>query len=59
MKNLVRSENKAKEAQVRESIDRSAILLSLTKLPAGQPDNAGFMLIAERIPTPALKMGLM
>ena len=58
VKNLVQSDDKAKEAQVRASIDRSAILLSLTKLQAGEPNNAGFMLIAERLPTPAIKNGL-
>lgn len=57
LKNLVSSEDQAKQAQLRASIDRSAMLLSLTKLPAGQPNNAGFMLIAERIPTPAIKDG--
>lgn len=57
VKNLVLSEDQAKQSQVRASIDRSAVLLSLTKLPAGQPNNAGLMLIAERIPTPAIKDG--
>lgn len=57
VKNMVRSDDAAKKSQVQASIDRSSMLLSLTKLPAGQPNNASFMLIAERIPTPAIKDG--
>jgi hypothetical protein len=41
-----------------DSIQRSVALLSLTKLPAGEPDNASFMLIAERIPSSSLKTGV-
>jgi hypothetical protein len=46
-----------KQAQIEESIQRSVNLLSLTKLPAGEPHNASFMLIAERIPLPTIKTG--
>lgn len=57
MKDLVKADDQSKQAQVRASIDRSAVLLSLTKLPAGEPNNASFMLIAERTPTAAIKNG--
>jgi hypothetical protein len=40
------------------SIQRSVNLLSLRKLPVGQPDNASLMLIAERIPSSSLKTGV-
>lgn len=56
-KKMLVAENQRKQAQVNESIDRSTSLLSLTKLPAGQPGNASFMLIAERIPSPAIRNG--
>ena len=48
----------AKRAQIEDSMGRSTLLLSLTKLPAGQPGNATFMLIAERIPLPSIKTPL-
>ena len=46
-----------KKAQIDASMERSALLLSLTKVPAGQPNNAAFMLIAERMPSPSVKTG--
>ena len=55
LKNSVRTEDPAKRDQLNDSIDRSKILLSLTKLPTGEPDNASMLLIAERIPSPAIK----
>jgi hypothetical protein len=44
------SGDEARKAKIDDSIQRSVVLLSLTKLPAGQPGNASFMLIAERLP---------
>ena len=41
--------------QLDDSINRSITLLSLTKLPAGQPDNASIVLAAEKIPSPKIK----
>ena len=58
IKDLVKAEGETNRRRVDDSIDRSTILLALTKLPAGEPNNAGFMLIAERTPTPAIKNGL-
>jgi hypothetical protein len=49
--------DQAKKDQIEESFQRSTILLSLTKLPAGEPNNASFMLIAERVPSPKVKTG--
>lgn len=43
--------------EISESIDRSTMLMSLTKLQAGESNNAAFMLIAERIPLPTMKTG--
>lgn len=54
---LVTGDQKKKE-EMDDSIKRSVILLSLTKFPAGQPDNASLMLIAERIPLPSIKTGV-
>ncbi len=56
-KKMVGSVDEKKKAQVEDSIDRSTILLSLTKLPEGMPGNAAFMLIAERIPSASMKTG--
>jgi hypothetical protein len=57
-KKVVSSSDPNKAAQVVESIERSKILLRITKLPEGQPSNAQFMLIAERVPAPTIKTGL-
>jgi hypothetical protein len=54
---LITDDQKKKEV-LDDSIQRSVALLSLTKLPAGEPANASFMLIAERIPSPSLKTGV-
>lgn len=54
---LLTGEQKKKE-EIDASVQRSVILLSLTKLPAGEPDNASFMLIAERIPSTSIKTGV-
>jgi hypothetical protein len=56
-KKALRGQDQKKQAQVNASIERSTILLSMTKFPAGQPSNAAFMLIAERIPSPSIRSG--
>jgi hypothetical protein len=56
-KKMLQADDRRKQAQVNDSIERSKILLSLTKLPPGQPANASFMLIAERIPSPSIRTG--
>jgi hypothetical protein len=53
---LVTGDQKKKE-EIEDSIQRSVVLLRLTKLAAGEPNNASFMLIAERIPLPSIKTG--
>jgi hypothetical protein len=54
--NLLTGDQKKKE-ELDASIQRSVLLLALTKLPAGEADNASFMLVAERIPSPSIKNG--
>jgi hypothetical protein len=49
--------NRKKKKEIVESVQRSLILFSLTKVPAGEPDNASLMLIAERLPSPSVKTG--
>jgi len=49
--------DKEKKEDIDASIQRSVVLLSLTKLPAGQPENVSFMLVAERIPLASIKTG--
>lgn len=46
-----------KQDQLDESVQRSVVLLSLTKLPLGEPGNAAMMLVAERLPSPSVKTG--
>jgi hypothetical protein len=58
IKQVLTTSDPAKRAQIEDSMGRSTLLLSLTKLPAGQPGNATFMLIAERIPLPSIKTPL-
>jgi len=50
--------DQTKKKQIDASMERSTLLLSLTKVPAGQPNNASFMLIAERVPSPSVKTGV-
>ena len=45
------------QAGLNASIERSTTLLTMTRYPAGMPANAAFLLIAERIPSPAVKTG--
>jgi hypothetical protein len=56
-KKMIQTDDQRKKEQVNASVDRSTNLLSLTKLPVGQPGNASFMLIAERIPSPSIQTG--
>ncbi len=56
-KKLLESSDPAKKAAISSSIDRSTPLLALTKLPAGQSNNASLLMIAERIPSPEIKNG--
>jgi hypothetical protein len=56
LKRVITGDQK-KQEQIDDSIQRSFVLLSLTKLPAGEPGNASFMLIAERLPSPSVKNG--
>ncbi len=57
-KSKITSDDKEKKEMAEASIARSANLLSLTKLPPGEPRNASLMLIAERIPSPSIKNGV-
>lgn len=57
VKSAVASDDKRKQALLEDSVERSRILLSMTKLPPGQPANASLMVVAERIPAPAVKTG--
>src|ERR1051325_2865559 len=58
IKQVLTTSDPAKRSQIEDSMGRSTLLLSLTKVPAGQPGNATFMLIAERIPSPSIKTPL-
>src|SRR5882724_11262998 len=44
-----------KQDQLDDSIQRSFVLLTLSKLPLGEPGNAAVMLVAERLPLPSIK----
>jgi hypothetical protein len=57
-KKMASQEEEKRKKQFNESIDRSTILLSLLKLPAGQPGNASFMVIAERVPADRIRTGV-
>lgn len=57
VKSTVTGDDDKKQAPLRDSVERSRILLSMTKLPPGQPANASLMLVAERVPSPAVKTG--
>ncbi|HKP47949.1 MAG TPA: hypothetical protein VJT50_15215 [Pyrinomonadaceae bacterium] len=41
--------------QLDDSVNRSITLIAMTKLAVGSPDNASFMLIAERIGSPGIR----
>lgn len=46
-----------KQAALHDSIERTTVLMSLLKFPAGSPANAAFLLIAERVPSSAFQTG--
>lgn len=54
-KKMIQASDPEQLKKVQGSFERSKSMLSLTKLPAGQPNNASFMLIAERVPAPEVK----
>jgi hypothetical protein len=58
VKKMVTAEDQKQLTKVEESIERSTTLLRITKLPDGQPNNAQFVLIAERLGSPSMKTGL-
>jgi hypothetical protein len=58
VKKMVTAEDQKQLTKVEESIERSTTLLRITKLPDGQPNNAQFVLIAERRASPLLKTGV-
>jgi hypothetical protein len=55
IKALAATDDARKQAQLNDSVERSRILLSMTKLPPGTPANASLMLVAERVPLPGIK----
>jgi hypothetical protein len=57
VKSAVTNDDRQKQTLLQESVERSRILLSMTKLPPGQPANASLMLVAERVPSPDIKTG--
>lgn len=57
LKKMVSAPDQKHLARVEDSLERSKTLLRITKLPEGQPNNAQFMLIAERLASPSLKTG--
>jgi hypothetical protein len=56
-KKMVNSPDPKHLERVEGSLERSKTLLRIMKLPEGQPNNAMFMLIAERLASPDLKTG--
>jgi hypothetical protein len=56
-KQIVANEEAKKRAEYERSIEQSTILLGLTRVPAGTPDNASLLVIAERVSSPAIKTG--
>jgi hypothetical protein len=56
-KKMIQADSETKQNQIDASINRSLTLLAMNRLPAGQPHNANFMLIAERPPSLAFKTG--
>ena len=57
-KKLVANEDAKKRAEFERSIAQSTILLGLNRVPAGEPNNASFLVIAERVSSPAIKNGV-
>ena len=58
LKKMVNAPDQKQLDRVQDSLDGSKTLLRITKLPEGQPNNAQFVLIAERLASPSLKTGL-
>jgi hypothetical protein len=58
LKKMVKAPDQKQLDRVQDSIERSKTLLRITKLPEGQPNNAQFALIAERLASPSMKTGL-
>lgn len=56
-KKLVANEDEKKRAEYEKSIERSTVLLGLTRVPAGEPNNASLLVIAERVSSPTIKNG--
>ncbi len=57
-KKLVAHEDAKKRAEYEKSIERSTVLLGLTRVPAGAPNNASVLVIAERVSSPAMRNGV-
>ena len=57
-KKIVANEEAKKRAEYERSIEQSTILLGLTRVPAGEPNNASLLVIAERVSSPAIKTGV-
>lgn len=57
-KKIVANEEAKKRAEYERSIEQSTILLGLTRVPAGEPNNASLLVIAERVSSPAIKNGV-
>lgn len=57
-KKLLENEEARKRTEYEKSIEKSTILLGLTRLPAGTPNNASFIVVAERLSSPAIMNGV-
>ena len=57
-KKIVANEEAKKRAEYEKSIERSTILLGLTRVPSGAPNNASLLVIAELVSSPAIKNGI-
>lgn len=57
-KKLVANEEAKKRAEYERSIEQSTVLLGLTRVPAGAPNNASLNVIAERVRSPAIRNGV-
>lgn len=57
-KKLVAKEEAKKRAEYERSIEQSTVLLGLTRVPAGAPNNASLLVIAERVSSPAMRNGV-
>lgn len=55
---LLEKESPQLREQYEKSMSQSTTMLSLIRVPKGTPNNASFLLIAERISSPAIKNGV-